>query len=166
LRARDWKRSVSDFEKILARDSLFKDVLYQYATLHRYKGDFDPALRLLHRQVALKPELAHVRLSLFRTYRQLLHENDPVDVAARLEAHPSAQATFFKGVLLRRNGQHLEADAVLTHLMENRNGILYQPILLERARIYYAMERPRIAQSFVRQAIRAIENEVDARFVL
>lgn len=166
LRARDWKRSVADFEKILAQDSLFKDVLYQYATLKRYKDDLDGALLMLHRQVDLKPDTPYAVHALFRAYRQMLHEEKPEYVSAWLDTHPSGYATFFKALHLMNAGEFREADGVLTTLMEHREGVPFQPIFLARARVYYALDLPLIAQSFVRQAIQSISNEIEAGFLL
>lgn len=166
LRARDWKRSVADFEKILARDSLHQDVLYQYATLKRYKGNLEDAIWMLHRQVALKPGISHAVHALFRAYRQMLHEQKPEKVNAWLDAHPSEYATYFKALLLVRVGKFREADGMLTALMEQRGRLHFQAIFLARARVYYALDLPLIAQSFVRQAIQSISSEIEAGFVL
>lgn len=166
LRARDWKRSVADFEKIVAQDSLFKDVLYHYATLKRYKGNLEDAVLMLQRQVELKPDISHAVHALFRAYRQMLHEQKPEEVSRWLDAHPSEYATYFKAALLMRGGAFREADSVLTSLMERRGRLPFQPIFLARARVYYALDLPLIAQSFVRQAIQSISNEIEAGFVL
>ena len=165
LRARDWKRSEADFATLFSIDSTFQDLHFQYGQLKRYKGEFEHALRLMHTQVDLRPELPYVAPALVRLYRQFLLEKDAEVVQTWLDAHPSGYATFFEAEMLRRSGQLLDADEKMSALLLNRRGLSYQPILLARARIYYALNRSDIAQSYVLQAIETIESEAEARLV-
>ncbi len=45
-----------DFQFILDRDSLYRDVLYQYALVRRYDNDYQEAIALTQAQIRLKPE--------------------------------------------------------------------------------------------------------------
>ena len=165
LRMRDWKRSEADFQALLAKDSMHQDVYFQYAHLKRYKGDLEEALDLMHRQAALRPDLPYVVPALLRLYRQFILEKKPADVDAWLEAHPSDYATFFRAGRFARAGALVRADSILSDLLLRRRQLPYPPILLARARIYYALDRPDIAQAYVMQAIETIGSETDARLV-
>ena len=133
LRRRDWKRSRQDFEALLAQDSTFKDVLYQYGMLQRYDGEFDSALQLMHMQVALNPEMEHVTPALFRLYHQFLHEKNSVEVNLWLQRHPSEFASFFEAEQMRKAGRLREADNRLVELVKTARDIPLQPLLLARA---------------------------------
>ena len=165
LRKYDWTRSVHDFEWILEKDSSHADVLYQYAVLHRYKEDFHQAFQLLHRQVELNEGLSYAEASIFRLYKQKLHKISVADSMDWLRSHPVRYKQFVYGEKLRQSGRMIEADSVLFSYIESNFAASDVPALLSRARIYYELERPVIAQSFVFQAIDAVENHVDGRLL-
>lgn len=166
LRKRDWKRSRQDFENLLAKDSTFKDVLYQYGILKRYQGDFDQALRLLHRQLEVDANAVHVSVALFRLYHQFLHEKESEEVGLWLKSNPSEYASFFEAELLRKSGELKEADVKLSAVLKRARSIPLQPVLLARARIYYALGEHKIAESFVTQAIDIISRDTEGWLVL
>ncbi|MFK7845611.1 MAG: tetratricopeptide repeat protein [Rhodothermales bacterium] len=166
LRKRDWKRSRQDFDALLAKDSTFQDVLFHYGILKRYQGDFDQALRLLHRQLEIDEHAVHVSVALFRLYHQFLHEKDAQEVGLWLTNNPSEYASFFEAELLRTSGQLKEADAKLSAVLKTARSLPLQPVLLSRARVYYALKEHKIAESFVKQAVDIIGSETDAWLVL
>ncbi len=181
LRNRDWKRSRQDFESLLQRDSSFNDVLYQYAILKRYDGEFDEARMLLQRQIALKPATSHAIVALFRLYQQVLHEADSTAAEAFIATLDQETVNFLHAMQARKTGRLRDADELLGMLIRNallkktpvnnasvkRSRLLpLQPVLLARARTYYAMDEPAIAESFVKQAIASISNETAAWLVL
>jgi hypothetical protein len=64
-----WARSTDDFEAILASDSSYQDVLYQYALLKRYAWRNIDALEIGNAQVFEKPESRLLRFALLDLYR-------------------------------------------------------------------------------------------------
>ena len=64
----------ADFTFVLERDSLYRDVLYQYARLRHYADDYPAAIRLGHAQIRLKPDLAHAHFGLFKIYARFIVE--------------------------------------------------------------------------------------------
>lgn len=163
LRTRDWKRSTADFEEVIARDSLYSDVLFQYGLLKQYKKEFDEAFELMHRQQELKGTKGYIEASLFRLYRYVLVEHPPGDLEAWYAKHSSDYSRYFRADEMRRTMRLREADKMLAEQLKGQLAIPVQPLLLSRARIYYALNKPSIAQSYIYQAIETINNEVGAR---
>jgi len=166
LRKMDWKRSTEDFEQVLAKDSLYHDVLYQYGLLQQYKKEFEKAFELMHRQQRLSGKKGYIEASIFRLYRYFFTEQPPSDLEAWFGEHDSDYARYFEAEVLRLNGESEKADKLLGDLLKKNLAIAAQPILLSRARIYYGLNRAEIAQSYVLQAIDTIEDEVSARLFL
>ena len=183
---RFWKRGAEDFEFVLERDSSYRDVLYQYALLKSYQQDHDKAIELGRRQVHLTPRsvqaLGRLPLSdstgvasaasqagLFSIYRRFTRHADAEDAMTWLENHPSDRAAYFRGELLRQRGDLDEADAAFRQLLSDlegrENGMPVHPVLLSRARIYYAQGQPERAQSFVHQALNAVDSKAGALLV-
>ena len=75
LRTMRWNTAEEHFEFVLARDSLYRDVVLQLAMLERYRGELERALDLAYRQIALKPGLPEAEIGLYRIYRFLLYDH-------------------------------------------------------------------------------------------
>ena len=156
-----------DFQFILARDSLYRDVLYQYALLRRYAPDPDypEAIRLGHAQIRLKPHLAHAQIGLYKIYWRFIVETDPDKARRWLREQKTAHAAFFIGEIYRRGGLNYAADAAYADLLTRPAALSTSAILLARARTHFAWQKPESARAFVEQAIAAIESETDALFL-
>ena len=163
LRTRDWKRSTEDFEQLIARDSLYRDVLFQYGMLQQYKKEFDKAFQLMHRQQEVGEAKGYIESALFRLYRYFFIEHAPADLDLWFSEHVSPYTRYFQAEVLRRKGELEKADRMFANLLEKQVDLPPQPVLLSRARIYYALNKPSIAQRLVYEAIEAIEDEVSAR---
>ena len=163
LRTRDWKKSTEDFEEVLARDSTHHDVLFQYGLLKQYKKEFDDAFRLMHRQQSVANAQGYIEAALFRMYRYLFAEHPPADIEAWFRLNTSDYAHYFRAEEIRREGRLMVADNLFESQLQRELQIPVQPVLLSRARIYYALNQPEKAQGFVYQAIDEIEDEIGAR---
>ena len=163
LRTLDWKKSTEDFERVIESDSSYRDVLYQYGLLKQYKKDFDQAFQLMQRQQAVTERRGYVEASIFRLYRYFFREHPPAEIEQWFSEYPSAYGAYFHAEERRREGRFEEADRMFSAQLLDDLAIPVQPILLSRARIYYALGQPKIAQSYVNQAIDTIVDEVSAR---
>lgn len=158
--------SIADFEFILARDSLFRDVLYQYALAQRYLEDGVPrAIELGEAQTRLRPELDEPKEGLLDLYRYYVRTTPTERAEAFLSTVSSDYAEFHQAEVLRRQGQRKEADRMYGQMIRRSLDMPVQPILLARARIYYAQDQPRIAEAFVHQAISTIDSPLAADLV-
>lgn len=163
LRTRDWKRSTLDFESVIAKDSSYRDVLFQYGLLQQYKKEFEQAFDLMHRQQEITERKGYVEAAIFRAYRYYLLEHPPDDLNTWFADNETAYTHYFQAEEARRKGDLEKADTLLSTQLDGISEMPVQPILLSRARIYYALQKPATAQRFVHQAIEAITDEVGAR---
>lgn len=158
--------STADFEFILARDSLFRDVLYQYALAQRYLVDGLPrAIELCEAQTRLRPELDKPKQDLFNLYRYYVRTTPAERAQNFLGEIASEYAEYGRAEVLRRQGQRKEADRIYGQMIRRSLAMPFQPILLSRARIYYAQNQPRIAEAFVQQAISTIDSPLAANLI-
>ena len=180
--------SLADFEHVVARDSLYRDVLYQYALAlvyrNQYPEDRTGAIELAERQLQLKPELVEAQVGIFDIYRRFLCTVRAARALAWLGGHPTDYARLFEGEVLRREslayyGEETDvrldapklrqADDVLAELLTRppagSTELPHHPVLLARARVHYAFGEPDVAQDFVEMAIASIDGEAAARLV-
>ena len=155
----------ADFAFVLKRDSLYLDVLYQYARLRHYADDYPEAIRLGHAQIRLKPDLAYAHFGLFKIYGRFIVETEADKAWRWLREQPTDFAAFFIGEVHRRRGWFHNADNVFAALLERRTNLSKTTLLLARARTNYAWTKPEAAQALVEQAIAAISSEADALFL-
>ena len=174
LHFKHYGQGLDDFAFVLARDSTYRDILYQYALFSRVEPtlltdqtrvEMEDALMLAHEQARLRPDVGEHEYRLFTLYRRFINNRDAAAALKWLDGHPSPWAAFFKAELLRRNGQLYSAEASLAGLLEGDPGIRRQPILLSLARLYYERGDPERAQALVIEAIESIERTLDAAFV-
>ncbi len=152
------------FEWVLAHDSLYRDVLYQYALLYRQDADYTRAITLAEAQVRLRPELDEASVGLFRLYQSFLNHTKLEKAGRWLTQHATGYARIFEAERLRRMGRLREADAML----RAQDLVLVWPpqaIALIRARIWAALNQPDSVQAIVDRAIRTIDSPLAARFL-
>ena len=135
LRTMRWNTAEDHFEFVLARDSLYRDVVLQLAILERYRGELEKALDLAYRQIALKPGLPEAEIGLYRIYRFLLYDMSPQDALRMLKLRPNHESLFFTAELLRRVNQLDDAEKLLRQLLLNPGGVPVQAALLSLTRI-------------------------------
>ena len=135
LRTMRWNTAEDHFEFVLARDSLYRDVVLQLAILERYRGELERALDLAYRQIALKPGLPEAEIGLYRIYRFLLYDMSPQDALRMLKLRPTHESLFFTAELLRRVNQLDDAEKLLRQLLLNPGEVPVQAALLSLTRI-------------------------------
>lgn len=162
---RHWNLSENEFRWLIEADSLFDDVLYQYALLKQYRGDHKAAIRLAERQVQLKPTLSDALEGVFSIYRHFIHHESPDRALKYLRAAESQTALYFTAEVLRREGMLEEADRVLRRILKEAPDFPVQPLILSQARIRYSQARFDEAESLVNEAIDQLEEPVDAKFL-
>ena len=160
-----YRQSEKHFLYVIERDSLYQDVLYQSALLARYRDQYETAIQNCQAQIRLKPQLDTPQLKLYRFYRYLITHRNLEDTFVWLNQHPSAQATYFWGEKLRREGKLPEADSILHDLLDNTTHLPVQPILVSLAKINYERDRPQMGEKFFWQAVNQIRNRLDADLV-
>ncbi|HET6569591.1 MAG TPA: GWxTD domain-containing protein [Rhodothermales bacterium] len=159
-----WSRSGEDFEAVLATDSLYRDVLYQYALLERADQQYARALDLADAQLRIKPDLSDARAGALLLYRDFALFASQEKVSARRTAHPSAFSEYAWAEALRHAGD-LKGAVVAFYEVLKSEDVPKVGALLGLARTYYAMGMPETAQGMVEKAIAGIRSAADARLL-
>ncbi|MBD3291196.1 tetratricopeptide repeat protein [candidate division KSB1 bacterium] len=165
LRKLDWDKSKKYFLQIIERDSSYRDVLFQYAKLLRYKEDYEDAVKLVHRQIRLRPDLSAPQVKLFRYYRYLISNRNTEESISWLSQQPSQEAVYFIGETYRRDKEFLKADSVFQNIMDQPKKMTEQPLLLSLAKLNYAKNEPADAERYFWLAVDSISNVVEADLV-
>jgi tetratricopeptide (TPR) repeat protein len=165
LQKLDFRQSEKHFKYVLDHDSLYQDVLYQYALLWRYRDNYEDAIQNCQAQIRLKPYLYTPQLELFRFYRYLITHRSPEDSYAWLKQDSWPMADYFWGEKLRREDRLANADSVLQELLECSSYSLVQPILLSLAKINYEQDRPELGEKQFWQAVQRIQRRLEADLI-
>ncbi len=165
LRKIDWDKSKKHFQWVIVHDSLYQDVIYQFARLQRYREKYTEAIQLGHTQIRLHPELVEPQVKLFRFYRYFITHTKLNEAIGWLKKQPWNHAMYAIGEKLRREGALSEADSVLHDLLKKPVIMSIQPIYLSLVRIYYEENLQEKAEKYYWQAINEIRSEVDAELV-
>lgn len=156
-------RSEKDFAYVLARDSLYRDVLFQYAVVRQYAGELEDAIRLAEEQLRLKPALAHARVGLHGMYWRFVAENEPLDARRWLRTQPGDRAQLFVGRTFERQGLYRAAEDIYKSLSTTE--LSRVALLLARARVHFAWGKPVLGTELMLQAMNAIETDTDAHLL-
>ena len=165
LRKLEWDKSEKSFKFAISEDSLYQDVLYQFARLLRYKKKYEEAIQVCHEQIRLKPELVGPQVNIFRLYRYFIKYRNKKEALEWLNAQPWDHAKYFIGEKLRREEELFEADSVLNFLTTQPLSISKQPIYLSLAIIKYKQKLAESGEEFYRRAINEINSRVDANLI-
>lgn len=152
----EWRAAEDAFEWVIARDSLHRDVLYQFALLRRYGEAYRAAVELGETQLRLRPELADARAGLYTLYRLYSRHTDPAEALDYLSGQASGPAAYARADLLRRLGRLADADAAFRDLLVSGR-VPATAALLGRARVLYALGQPERAEPLVTRAIASVD---------
>ncbi|MFQ5630914.1 MAG: GWxTD domain-containing protein, partial [bacterium] len=161
----EYQKSKKHFERVLAQDSLFSDVLYQYGLLKRYRDKYKEAIWLAQRQIALKPELVAAQVGLFRIYKYYIAGSGEDAAITWLQEQPWQHAKFFIGEKYRRAKKFELADSVYKELLQEEMKMPVQPIYLAMAKSTYMQDEAELADSYYWQAVENIKNQIEADLV-
>ena len=158
LRLVRWNSSESHFEFILGRDSLYSDVLYEYARLRQHKEEYGKALQLGHAQIRVKPGSRQGQIGLFKIYRAIIATQDPNSALSLLGTQASTHARYFHGELLRRDQRPKQASALFRELMAVGTDIPLQAMYLSIARLAFQQGETRRAEIYYWRAVDKINS--------
>jgi tetratricopeptide (TPR) repeat protein len=135
LRTARWNTAEEHFTFVLARDSLYRDVIFQLALLERYRNELDRALDLAYLQLAVTPGSPPAEIGLYHIYRYILAALSPTEALQILKARPTTESLYFSAELLRRVKQLNDAEKIVRQMMLSPAGVPVQAMLLTLARI-------------------------------
>ena len=160
----DVAHAIFDFEFILAQDSSYDNVLYEYAQLWHAHHVFDRAISLGEAQIAVRPDAPDAHNELIAAYRHYIAWTPPDKALAWLQQHASSYSEYFIGEIYRREGRLDQADFLFAVLQE-RSIMPSQPILLSRARVQIAKGQLEAAYPFIEEALK-FDTVTGARLLL
>lgn len=164
-RDQNWKKSAAYFSRVLAGDSSFNDVLYQFALLHKYRGDYKQAIAMAQAQIRRRPDLIAPQVGLLRMYRSLLRHASTEEAVSWLQQQPWEQAQLFIGEAFRRQGKIGLADSIFQELLERPLNMPLPPLYLALAKNYYQQFVPETAQQYYWRAVNACKTALEAEYI-
>ncbi len=154
------QKGAADFDTVLTSDSLYRDTIFQLALIRRYDNMFQEAIRLAETQIQLRPEIAHVHLGLLNFYWRYMVSKPPAEARRWLRTLPGPYARLF--VARTYESQSLFQPAELIYQELRREGFLPVPVLVALARLKFQEQKPIAGTWYMKEAIEAIETELDA----
>lgn len=160
-----WNRATEHFEWVLAHDSLYEDVLYQYAVLLFHRKEYERSFSLGVRQALLKPNDPQAQSDLFLLYRLFTRSRSESDAEGWLKPQTSDIAQYFSGEMLRRKGQLNQARTLFQSLLGRPLTISRQPVELSIVRTFSKQNNADSVENYYWRAVKEISSPVDARFL-
>jgi hypothetical protein len=157
-----WSASRDAFDWLLARDSMYEDVLYQYGVLEQYRNEEDHALGLMREQLARKPDLVDARLGLYKLYRHFMSLRDSSTFLEWLRPQIGTLPRFFEGETFRRAGNFGQADSVFTLLVDAPGEVCMQAVRIARARLLMAQGKRQQAEDEYWLGVRELTTDIGA----
>lgn len=164
LRNIDWNEARDHFFWVMRHDSTFGDVLYEYARLLDYRKEYPQAIAMGHLQLPLRPDLASVRVGLYRLYRSFV-ANDCQNALTWLQKEGTPIAFYFLAEALRRENRLDEAEKLLTDLLAGNALPIPQPMHLSLARIEAKRGNLAGAESRFRTAVNGVYTDLGADLI-
>ena len=166
LRKLDWDKAKKHFEAVIEGDSLFRDVVFQYAILLRYRDKYEQALAMAHRQIRLKPELTAPQVKIFRIYRYFITHRDEKAIHRWAVQQQTDHARYAVGERWRRQGNLIQADSLFRDMLRDSVQMPRSPLWLSRVKIYTEQEQFIQADSCFWAAVDKINNPIDADLIM
>ena len=161
----EWRSSEQHFKKAIQLDSSYRDLLYQYALLERYRENYENAIGIAHRQLAIHPEIWSGRIGLFRLYESLIHNRSFDSTETWLKSHWTADNRYFLGELYRRNNRFEEADSIYSSLLSGPMTFPALPVMLSKVRLLVQKNEPQQANDLYWKAVQSIKSDFDAELI-
>jgi GWxTD domain-containing protein len=136
MRKMAWDRARHHFEAAIAGDSLFQDVLFQFARFSEYDAEYPEAIALAERQILARPDQVDAQIGLFHIYRHYIADTDPEDALAWLQSRGDDYGRYFAAEVLRRTRRFPEAESLFTLLLKNPSVVPPQACYLSLALIF------------------------------
>jgi hypothetical protein len=150
---------------VLARDSLFRDALYQLATVYYFQHDYRSAIPLALRQIELKPDLRNGHSGLRKIYREAIASWSTSQLPERVVEPENDYDRYFHAERVRCHGRLQEAEASLLEMREKPGLVRPQLILQSLARIKAAQKMADTVDQLVTESIALIRVMSDADLV-
>jgi tetratricopeptide (TPR) repeat protein len=160
-----FEKAISHLRWVVARDSLFRDVMDQLALVYYFQHEYRNAIPLALRQIELKPGLRNGHSGLLKIYREAISYWSTSTMEERVAMPENDYDNYFHCERLRRNGQLDEAERCLSQLREKPGIVRLQVILQSLARIKSKQKMPDVVEQLVAESISLVQTMADADLV-
>ena len=158
-------KAKSNLGWVLSRDSLFRDALYQLATVYYFQHEYRNAIPLALRQIELKPDLRNGHSGMRKIYREAIAYWSTSQLPERVLQPENDYDRFFHAERLRRKSRLQEADLCLREMREKPGIVRPQLILQSLARLKAKQNMPDEVEQLVAESIALIRTMGDADLV-
>ena len=135
------------FEKVIALDSTYRDVFFQYAMLKHYREHNFEAIELAHHHLRFHRMDFDIQKRFFRFYDYMLNHTAPEEAQNWLESRTSIYDTYYLGELYRRIERFSAAETIFKKLLSDPSEIPPQRCYLSLVRQYVQMQMPETAEA-------------------
>jgi GWxTD domain-containing protein len=160
-----FEKAREHFRWIFSRDSLYSDVVYQYALVHVYEHDYEDAIATALRQVELKPTLRHGPNGLFKIYREYIATQESNSPPALVANPVSDYDRFFRADWERRRGMLADAERDLMVLSAAPGIVPTQMISQSLARLKAKQVQEDTVETLIRESTGRIKTLGEADVV-
>lgn len=162
LRKLDWDRSEKYFHRVMEMDSTFRDVMFQYAILLRYRERYEEAIDHVYRQIRIKPEQHQPRVEIFRFYQHLITNRKYSQALDWLQKRSyRSESLYALGELYRKNDKHELAEQLFKQLLTDTRIISKVPIYSSICRLYISTNQNKFISEYYWKSVSDIKNYVD-----
>jgi GWxTD domain-containing protein len=165
MRRMAWGRARRHFEAAIAIDSLFQDVLFQFARLSEYDEEYPEAIALAERQILARPDQVDAQVGLFHIYRHYIADTDPEDALAWLQSRGDNYGRYFAAEVLRRTRRFPEAESLFALLLKNPSVVPPEACYLSLALIYASQKEDARAETAYWKAVDGITSWLGAALI-
>lgn len=165
LKRLDFNKSRDYFKKVVAKDSTYEDVFYQFAHLAKLRENWFNAVELARTQVAVRADLAHANVGPFKFFRMLMVHEGTDKVARWLNKHPGDFADYMLAQQLRQAGKLDTAKSRLLELLNREIEFSKMPIYFSLIRLSVEQGKLEQADDYFTQALNSIACDTDAEFL-
>jgi hypothetical protein len=162
LRDRDWNRSEKYFASLVDSVAAFPDVYYQFAMLEHYRKEYDRAVEMAEKQVALSPSPRNF-VAYFRFAESFLYNEGSASLHRWAADQHSDAVDFFVAESNRLDKKYSAADSIYARLSADSASALPRvPLYIAWSKSSYEQNDTRHAQQFYEQGLSAVTNDVEA----
>ncbi len=162
IKQKHFDNSEQYLESVIAVDSSYRDVLYQRALLERWRGNWNKALALAHKQQALKPTMGISTVGLVKFYQGLRHNHNTAEVELLLSGGRGAWVDFTRAEMARADKRFLHADSLYEELLRRPGALGRQVVYLSLLRSMVQQDKEEQAGRYFNQVLENLQTEADA----
>lgn len=162
LRWWDFEEAAEYFDRVIAQDSLYRDIFYQYAYLKRCEEEYPASIEYSQKQIELKPDSVELYINHYKLYMNFVRNVDQYEYLrwANKVSYPEAQ--LFSAEVHRRNQRYMDALKILNKIEFDKTSLPVQLVKRGFFKVYYEKGDVLLAEKYYWDAVNAIDGKLGA----